>query len=420
MELKAGYKQTEVGVIPEDWEVQPLSAVLEFRNGANADKSAYGFGVPFINVLEVITHSHLNVNLIPGRVSLSDSATQSYAVRRGDILFNRTSETQEEVGLTSVYQDDAPVIFGGFVIRGRPKHGANYVDPQWSGYGFRCPAVRSQIVARGQGAIRANVGQSDLSKVYIPLPPIAEQRAIAAALSDVDALLNGLDKLIAKKRDIKQAAMQELLTGKRRLPGFSGKWEEKRLGDLGSWKGGMTPSMSNPLFWGGGTIPWISSGDVKSIQLLATGSYITEFAASQGATVMIPANSIVLVVRSGILRKYLPVATNSIPMAVNQDIKALVPLKGVDVRFLLHSLIGKGDRILASCLKSGTTVESIEFGWLKAFTIPIPSLDEQVAIADTLSAMDAELAALEERREKTHLLKQGMMQELLTGRVRLV
>jgi type I restriction enzyme S subunit len=264
------------------------------------------------------------------------------------------------------------------------------------------------------------VNRNDLHELVVQVPPIAEQRAIAAALSDVDALLAKLDQLIAKKRDLKQAAMQQLLTGQTRLPGFEGEWKTARLDEVGVWRGGMTPSMKNQSYWAGGTVPWISSGDVKDVQLKETGLYVTPLAIKDGAAPMVPKNSIIVVARSGILRKYLPVAITVVPMAINQDIKALVPSSKFHSHYLLHALIGSGERILASCLKAGTTVESIEYRWLKAFTIPAPSLNEQTAIAAVLSHMDTDLAALEARRDKTRALKQGMMQELLTGRIRLL
>jgi type I restriction enzyme S subunit len=147
MELKPGYKQTEIGVIPEDWELFRLSELLDFKNGVNADKQAYGEGVPFINVLEAITHTHVQSSQIPGRITLKKSLANSYNVHYGDLLFNRTSETQEEVGLCAVYVGTDSVVFGGFVIRGRPITEA--VDPIFSGYAFRSPAVRSQIIAKG-------------------------------------------------------------------------------------------------------------------------------------------------------------------------------------------------------------------------------------------------------------------------------
>jgi type I restriction enzyme, S subunit len=228
--VRPGYKQTEVGVLPADWPLVRFSELFEFRNGVNAEKRAYGRGTRFINVLEVITHSHLRADDIPGRVSLPKSAIDAFSVRYGDIVFNRTSETQDEVGLSAVYRDEEAVVFGGFVLRGRPKLHA--LDADYCGFALRAPIIRSQIVARGQGAIRANVGQADLRQVIAPVPSISEQRAIAAALSDVDALLARLDQLIAKKRDLKRAAMQQLLTGQTRLREFSWDWEVNGLLNL--------------------------------------------------------------------------------------------------------------------------------------------------------------------------------------------
>ena len=155
--MRPGYKQTEVGVIPEEWEVKPFAELFAFRNGVNADKDSYGQGVRFINVLEAITYSHLLGPEIPGQVTLPEPVAASYTVRRGDVLFNRTSETQEEVGLAATYLGTERVVFGGFVIRGRPVDQS--LDPTYSGYALRAPFIRSQIIPMGQGAVRANVGQ---------------------------------------------------------------------------------------------------------------------------------------------------------------------------------------------------------------------------------------------------------------------
>jgi type I restriction enzyme, S subunit len=165
--------------------------------------------------LEVITKSHLRHHDIQGRVKLSKIACKAYEVRRGDFVFNRTSETQEEIGLASVYTSDEPVVFGGFVIRGRSTTDRLYTT--YAGYGLRSPIVRAQIIARGQGAVRANIGQFDLRQIWIPLPPKAEQEAIATILSDMDAEIVALEAKLAKARQLKQSMMQELLTGKTRL-----------------------------------------------------------------------------------------------------------------------------------------------------------------------------------------------------------
>ncbi len=208
--------QTRLPGFSGKWDQRPFVTLFDFRNGVNAEKSAYGVGVRFINVLEVITRSHLQADHVPGRIALSRIQQDAYRVRRGDLLFNRTSETQEEVGLAAVYEDDEDVVFGGFVIRARPKPDAD-LDPCFCGYALRAPAVRQQLTARGQGAIRANIGQSDLGKVMMSRPSLHEQRAIATVLSDMDAELAALEARRDKTRLLKQGMMQELLTGRTRL-----------------------------------------------------------------------------------------------------------------------------------------------------------------------------------------------------------
>jgi type I restriction enzyme S subunit len=208
--------QTRLPGFSGTWETLSLFALFDFRNGVNAEKSAYGAGTRFINVLEVITRSHLKAHHAPGRIALGRVRQESYRVRYGDVLFNRTSETQEEVGLAAVYEDDEDVVFGGFVIRARPKPDAD-LNHRFCGYALRAPRVRQQIIARGQGAIRANIGQSDLRKVMMSRPSRAEQTAIAAVLSDMDAELAALEARRDKTRLLKQGMMQQLLIGRTRL-----------------------------------------------------------------------------------------------------------------------------------------------------------------------------------------------------------
>lgn len=197
-------------------------------------------------------------------------------------------------------------------------------------------------------------------------------------------------------------------------------WDSKPLAELGYWKGGATPSMQNSNYWSSGTVPWVSSGDVKSVLISDTPMKITESAVKETSTTLLPSNSIMIVTRSGILRKYLPVAMNTRPLAINQDIKALMPNSLALSEYLLHVLIGNGPRILATCLKSGTTVESIEFPWLKAFHVPLPPTKiEQESIAEALSDTDALIESLEQLITKKRHIKRGAMQELLTGKKRL-
>jgi type I restriction enzyme S subunit len=394
MEVKPGYKQTEVGVIPKEWNAVSFSEILEFRNGANADKEAYGKGVPFVNVLEVITKGHLKSSDIPGRVLLTKSAIESYSVRLGDLVFNRTSETDNELALTAVYMDDKPVVFGGFVIRGRPT--TKELDPLFSGYAFRARSVRSQIIARGQGAIRANIGQGDLRQILIALPALPEQRAIARALSDVDALLGALDQFIAKKRDLKQAAMQQLLTGQTRLPGFHGEWEVKSLASVCSMKSGQSITSANiddfskyPCYGGNG--------------LRGFTSRFTHF------------GGYALIGRQGALCGNVLGVEGT--FFASEHAIVVTAFTQTDIRWLTCVLAEmRLNQYSESSAQPGLSVAKV----LNLDVAVPPTKAEQTAIAEVLTDLDAELAALEQRRAKTRALKQGMMQELLTGRTRLV
>jgi len=196
-------------------------------------------------------------------------------------------------------------------------------------------------------------------------------------------------------------------------------WKVKRLEELGSWKGGATPSMANANFWINGTIYWASSGDIKTRILSKTASLITEIAVKQSNTTLLQEGAILIVTRSGILRKYLPVAKNTMPVAINQDIKALIPNSQVSADYLLQVLSARGSDILSTCMKTGTTVESVEYTWLKRYQIPLPPLPEQRAIATALSDVDALITSLDRLIAKKRDIKQATMQQLLTGKTRL-
>ncbi|MEA9676620.1 restriction endonuclease subunit S [Xanthomonas campestris pv. raphani] len=412
MEVKPGYKLTDVGVIPEDWEIKSFGELFEFRNGVNADKNAYGEGVRFINVLEPITCSHLHGQDIPGRVSLPERIINHYAVKKGDVIFNRTSETESEIGLAATYLDSEVVVFGGFVIRGRPIFQA--LDPLYSGYAFRAPFIRSQIVPMGQGAVRANIGQQSLGKVLAPIPPYEDQRAIASVLSDMDALLDTLDRLIAKKCAIKQSAMQKILAGHIRLPGFSGEWEVKTLGDVvDHFVGGGTPSRANPAYWGN-EIPWVTVKDFATFNPFQAQEGITRLGLCNSASNLIPAGTLITSVRMTLGKA----VVYQVDVAINQDMKALFLNSDVTVDFLFHWFSCYGEHI--DDIGSGSTVKGISVNELKRLEISFPKKNEQTAIATVLTDMDAEIIALETRRAKTRALKQAMMQELLTGKTRLI
>ena len=229
--IPAGYKPSPLGIIPEDWEVKRLGEIFTFKNGVNAGKDSYGEGVRFVNTMDVLNNAYLIGNTLRGRVAINEKTKIEFLVSFGDVLFNRTSETREEVGCSTVYLDNEEAVFGGFVIRAHDRD-ANILHPKFKQYCFQPSYVRNQISALGNGAIRYNLGQEDLSKVNLLIPTKAEQESIVSLISLWDTAISKQTQLIEKLTLRKRGLMQQLLTGKKRLKGFSGEWKYIKLGNM--------------------------------------------------------------------------------------------------------------------------------------------------------------------------------------------
>ena len=256
--------------------------------------------------------------------------------------------------------------------------------------------------------------KKSLANFIIPLPPLPEQCRIADALSKVDSLIASLDKLIAKKQAIKRGAMQELLTGKKRLPGFQGEWKKDKIESFGEINGGGTPNTNIKAFWTG-QFPWISSSDINEddISNISVSRFITKKAIANSSTILCPSNTIHLVSRVGLGK----VAYTQERVCTSQDFCNLTINKENDIIFLSYLLLTKMKSVAKE--GQGTTIKGISIEQIKNFVLNVPPLPEQRAIAHVLSSMDAEIAALERKRDKFRQVKQGMMQDLLTGRIRL-
>ena len=269
------------------------------------------------------------------------------------------------------------------------------------------------------GSALQEIPIATLRSFKVALPPTkAEQEAIADALSDADALIESLEQLIAKRRHIKQGAMQELLTGKKRLPGFKGAWKSKQLDAVAEIRSGGTPSTSQQEYWDGGVL-WCTPTDITALKgnkyLQQTARTISVLGLQSSSAELIPAFSVVMTSRATIGE----CAINRVPVATNQGFKNFVPFEATDGEFLYYLLQTKKPDFISLC--GGSTFLEIGKTQLAAFEVsfPIEKL-EQTAIATVLSDMDAEIAALEQKLTKSRQVKQGMMHNLLTGKIRLV
>ncbi|MBJ6981672.1 restriction endonuclease subunit S [Luteimonas sp. MC1572] len=418
MELRAGYKQTEVGSILEEWDAVLVGDFFTFKNGLNKAKHFFGHGTPIVNYMDVFGRTALHVEELRGRVEVSKAELKAYEVCRGDVFFTRTSETIDEIGVASVLLGEAEqTVFSGFVLRARPTVDA-LVD-EFKSYCFSPRYFRQQVTTRASYTTRALINGRSLSATFLAKPPKPEQIAIATALSDVDALLGAQDALIAKKRAIKQGAMQELLTGKRRLPGFSGEWEVKQLGRLLESPVTDGPHLT-PKFIDRG-VPFLSVNNLVDGKIDWTDlRYISDGDHREFSRKCRPRKGDILFGKAASVGMVALVETE-IEFNIWSPIALIRVAPQLSARFVYRQLQSGFVEKQVLLLTNSSSQGNIGMGDIERLEIAYPrTREEQVAIAALLDDLDYEITALETQRAKTAQLKQGMMQALLTGRIRLV
>jgi type I restriction enzyme, S subunit len=412
--VRAGYKMTEVGVIPKDWEASTIGDNSKWMSGGTPRRTNTEFwrgDIPWIS----------GSTLKLAEISTSDQFLTKEAVSIGSkmapvestLLLVRGSALHNEIRAGLVI---APVSFNQDVKALIPYE---TVEPKFLTYYIlgQSDALLKLVSSAGNSAGVLDTKLVQGFKFF--KPPIVEQRAIAAALSDVDALLAKHGQLIAKKQGLKQAAMQQLLTGQTRLPGFSGGWEVKKLGDVCNLLKGS--GLSKNSINASGLRKCILYGELfttygQVIQDVVSRTSSSEGRMSEAGDVLIPGSTttdgIDLAIASALLES--GVALGGDINIVRCDIKS-----GFIPQFLANYLTQIKKREIAERAQ-GTTIVHLYGRDLRDLTVHRPAIAEQTAVAAILSDMDTEIAALEERQTKTRALKQGMMQELLTGRTRLV
>lgn len=421
MAVAKGFKQTEIGTIPEDWECKTLGSIGTFKNGINKDSSAFGTGDPFVNLLDVFGVKAIAEAKDLGLIKSNSAEKALYNLIEGDILFVRSSVKPEGVGLTAVIQFTLPdTIFSGFLIRFRE---SGYLTKDFKRHCFYDAGFRKRIVAASSASANTNINQENLKKLTVLIPPKEEQEAIANALSDADALIESLEKLIAKKRLIKKGAMQELLTGKRRLPGYSkvNGYKESEIGFIPrDWHVKLLPEVCK-----------FRSGKAHESFVVEEGAYIcvnSKFISTDGTVVKYSSVNLCLANKDDILMVMsdLPngralakvfISNHDNLYAVNQRVCALSVYKD-DAQFIGLQL-NRNPYFLK--FDDGVSQTHLLNRVFEKCPVLVPeSVSEQKAISGLISDMESEITRLEVKLLKARLIKQGMMQALLTGRIRLI
>lgn len=413
--LPPGYKQTEVGVIPEDWEVRALGDISDIYRGASPRpiESPIWFDeqsqIGWVRISDV-TKSKRRLQETTQRLS-ELGVRHSRFVPKGSLIMSICASVGKPV-----ITDIDVCIHDGFVVFERQRVLQNFLY-------HSLKALESGWSKSGQTGSQMNLNTGIINPTRIPFPPTkAEQEAIAEALSDADALIESLEQLITKKRHIKQGAMQELLTGKKRLPGFSGEWSIISMRKHASIKARIGwQALTTEEYLDSGMYYLVTGTDFIGGRVnWSTCHFVDEWRYKQDRNIQLK-NGDVLLTKDGTIGKVGYVENLHIPATLNSGVFVIRPLDKAFVElFVFYILVSKVFDEFLSKITAGSTITHLYQKDFVTFEFLAPELNEQTAIAAILSDMDAEIAALEEKLAKTRAIKQGIMHNLLTGKIRLV
>jgi type I restriction enzyme S subunit len=402
-DVPEGYKMSEVGVIPEEWEVNELGDAAEVVMGQSPVGTSYnrsGIGAPLINGPTEFTEKY------PIKIQWTSQPTKF--CKKGDVLLCvRGSST----GRINISDDEYCIGRGVAAIRAKSCADTSFIT-------FQVDSAVKSILALTTGSTFPNIDGKSIRAIQFPLPPLPEQQAIASALSDVDALITALEQLITKKRNIKQGAMQQLLTGEKRLPGFGGEWEVRKLGekDISEIDSDNLNSNTNPNY----SFKYISLEDVEQ-GFLKSYTECTFSSAPSRARRKVQKNDILFGTVRPNLKSHLFIKNDTADLICSTGFSVIrTNIDTVNAEFIFHHLFANVIERQINTLLSGSNYPAINGHDVKSLQIPLPPLPEQQAITYILSDMDTEIEAIEQKRDKYKSIKQGMMQELLTGKTRLV
>jgi len=416
MELKPGYKKTEVGVIPDDWEVFHISDLAKTSSGttparALRDRYYKNGSIAWVKTMDLNNSEIFETSELVTKIALEETCLRLFPA--GTVLVAMYGGFQQ-IGRTALLRVPATVNQAITSIQSKP----NKLISEYllANFNYRIEYWKSVASSSRKDP---NITSNDIRNFPVACPHIDEQNIIATALGDMDALLKSLDRLIAKKRDIKQAAMQQLLTGKTRLPGFEGEWEVKRLGELGVFLKGSGIKKDESQ---SGDIPCVRYGEIYTYHNDHVRQYKSWVSPQIATTATRLQQGDLLFAGSGETKEEIGKCVaflDNFEAYAGGDI-VILRQKENDPVFMGYRCNVGDVKVQKSSKGQGDAVVHISATALSDVGFPLPCLKEQTAIAAVLSDMDAEISALEKRRVKTADIKQAMMQELLTGKTRLI
>jgi len=406
IENSIGYQKTKIGTIPKDWKVKKLKDISNRVQRKNDGKSH--------NVLTISSKGgFLNQTERFSKVIAGENLAKYILLRKNEFAYNKGNSKTYPYGCIYRLEDYeealVPNVYYCFEIREGVTEFYKHYFIAGKLNKFLARVINTGV--RNDGLLNLNV--TDFFDVPVAAPPIKEQQKIASILSTWDKAIELKEKLIEQKKQQKKGLMRKLLTGEVRLPGFEGKWRSLRILNFCNTYSGGTPSRTRKEFYENGTIPWIKSGELNSRKVTQTEEYITEKALANSTAKLVNPETILLALYGATAGV---VAMSKIRASINQAILAIVPNDNCDNNFLFYYLENHMDKVTKKYTQGGQP--NLNADIVKKMVVKLPSIEEQKAIANILSNIDNNIELLEKELNGLKQQKKGLMQLLLTGKVR--
>jgi type I restriction enzyme S subunit len=370
-----------------NWNKIQLNQLLDFKNGINASKEQYGKGVKFINVLDILNNDYITSDNIIGRVDVDEKTISKYLVGYGDILFQRSSETREEVGTANVYLDkNQTAVFGGFVIRGAK---IGDYEPVFFNKLLKTDLARNEITSRSGGSTRYNVGQDILSNISLPFPSLPEQQKVASFLTTVDDKISNLKQKVSLLEKYKKGVMQQIFSQQIRFKDTAGNdypdWEEIKLGDFAKITTGSSNREDSNL--DGEYTFFDRSQDIRS-----SNRYLFDAEA-----IIVPGEG----------KEFIPKYFKG-KFDLHQRTYAIMNFGENNGLFLFNSITYHKNHLDSYAV--GSTVKSLRLPMFESMPIKLPCIEEQTKIAEFLSCIDDKIETTKLQLSKMEVWKKGLLQ----------
>lgn len=424
------YSVIKAAEYPLDWKFlllgDPQSGI--FSNGVNKNAKDYGHGCLFVNISDVFRDFMIDPKKL-GRVEVTEEEIKNYKLEKGDLVLDRSSNIFETVGYPTYFDGyNEPIVFSGFTFRYRPNK-TNW-NPKFLTYQLMSYPIRKLITSISTKSANSNVNQKSYKKIQVPCPPLREQQKITSIISNVGNLIDQTQKIIEQTNKLKKGLMHTIFTKginntkPKKTKSFFGKYEEipddwnfHEIESVATPSAGGTPSRFNEKYWKNGTIPWLSSGEIKNNRINDSSEKITALGLKESAAKLFPKGTVLIAI-TGFGTTRGKSSLLEIDASTNQSVIGIIAKKNILNNEFLWYYLQKQYWILRN-FAQGSQQPGLNLDIVKKFRVLVPSdINEQEKIASIFSNVDSKIQQEQSYKSKLEILKKELMEKLLTGQIR--